>query len=214
MAFTPFENKVMVDDRTVSFDKVPQAADKVNVVNRIKKGWDGLASDLEGLGGIKLKKPDIDALADTLIKSGTHAVIFELVLTKTEFRLDVVIGDTTLKAGTGKVPTDLEEYRNFLSLLNGWSNGDRNIVPDSDFKKFNDANPKKPAKPTYKDFDEMAKKSKSDTDTFRAWAKTNSAGKKALEAIDKTAKAKPTDPTRVAALKAINACYQEWLKTF
>ena len=214
MAFTPFENSVMVDDRTVSFDKVPQAGDKVNVVNRIKKAWDGLASDLEGLGGIKLKKPDIDALADTLIKSGTHAVIFELVLTRAEFRLDIVIGNTTLKSGTGRVPTDLEEYRNFLSSLNGWSNGDRNIVPDSDFKKFNDANPKKPAKPTYKDFDEMAKKSKSDTDTFRTWAKTNSAGKKALEAIDKTAKAKPADPARVAALKAINACYQEWLKTF
>jgi hypothetical protein len=214
MAFSFFENKVLVDDRTVSFSNVPQAADKVNVVNRIKKSWDGLVSDLDGLGGIKLKKPDIDALADTLIKSGTHAVMFELVLTKAEFRLDIVIGDTTLKAGTGKVPGDLEEYRNFLSLLNGWSNSDRNIVPDADFKKFNDANPKKPPKPTHKDFDEMVKKSKSDVDAFRAWSKTNGAAKKAFEAIDKTAKAKATDPARVAALKAINASMQDWYKTF
>jgi len=214
MSFTFFENTADFDDHLVSFDKVPQAADKENVVRRIKKNWDGVMSDLNGLAGIKLVKPDFDGVADALIKSGTHAVIFELVLTKAEFRLDVIAGNATWKAGSVKVPSELEDYRDFLSLLNGWSTADHNIVPDADFKKFNASNPKKPAKPTFKDFDEMAKKSKADVDAFRAWAKGNSNGKKAFDAIDKTAKAKPADPARVAALKAINASLQDYYKTF
>ena len=214
MSFNFFENTAQLDEHLVSFDKVPLAADKVNVVKRIKKKWDDVMSDLNGLATIKLVKPDFDAVADALIKSGTHAVIFDLVLTKTEFRLDVIAGNVTWKAGSVKVPSDLEDYRNFLALLSGWSNADRNIVPDADFKKFNNSNPKRPPKPTYKDFDEMAKKSKSDVDAFRAWAKGNSTAKKAFEAIDKTAKAKPTDPARVAALKAINVSLQDYYKTF
>lgn len=214
MGFTYFENTASLDEHVVSFDKVPQQADKDTVVKRIKKKWDGVMSDLNGLGGIKLSKPDFDTVADALIKSGTHAVIFDMVLTKSEFRLDVIVDKTTWKAGSVKVPTDLEDYRNFLSLLNGWSNADRNIVPDADFKKFNDSNPKKPPKPTYKDFDEMAKKSKTDVDAFRAWAKGNSNAKKAFEAIDKTAKAKPTDPARAEAMKLINAALQDYYKTF
>jgi hypothetical protein len=214
MSFTYFENSAQLDEHLVSFDKVPSAADKDNVVKRIKKAWDGVMSDLNGLGGIRLVKPDFDAVADALIKSGTHAVMFEMVLTKSEFRLDVIAGNVTWKAGSAKVPSELEDYRNFLSLLNGWSTADRNIVPDADFKKFNASNPKKPAKPAYKDFEEMAKKSKADVDAFRAWAKGNGNGKKAFDAIDKTAKAKPTDPARVAALKAINASLQDYYKTF
>jgi hypothetical protein len=214
MSFTFFENSAQLDDYTVSFDKVPLAADKANVVKRIKKNWDGVMSDLNGLADIKLTKPDFDAVADALIKSGTHAVMFDMVLTKSEFRLDVIAGSVTWKAGSVKVPSDLEAYRNFLGLLNGWSTAARNIVPDADFKKFNDANPKKPAKPTYKDFDEMAKKSKTDVDAFRAWSKGNGNAKKAFEAIDKTAKAKPNDPARLAALKAINVSLQDYYKTF
>ena len=214
MGFTYFENTASLDDHLVSFDKAPQAGDKPNVVKRIAKKWDGVMSDLNGLGGIKLAKPDFEAVADALIKSGKHAVIFDMVLTKSEFRLDVIVDKTTWKAGSARVPTDLEEYRNFLGLLNGWSNASRNIVPDADFKKFNANNPPKPAKPTYKDFDEMAKKSKADVDAFRAWAKGNGNGKKAFEAIDKTAKAKPTDPARVEAMKLINAALQEYYKTF
>jgi hypothetical protein len=214
MSFTYFENSAQLDEHLVSFDKVPTAADKDRVVKRIKKSWDGVMSDLNGLGGIRLIKPDFDAVADALIKSGTHAVMFDVVLTKSEFRLDVLTGNVTWKAGSVKVPSDLEDYRNFLSLLNGWSTADCNIVPDADFKKFNASNPKKPAKPTFKDFDEMAKKSKTDVDAFRAWAKGNGNGKKAFDAIDKTAKAKPSDPARVAALKAINASLQDYYKTF
>jgi hypothetical protein len=214
MGFNQFENKVLVDDWTVSFDKAPQPDDKPNMVRRITKGWDSVKSDLDGLAGLKLVKPDVDALADTLVKSKTHAVMFELVLTKSEFRLDVEAGDLTVKAGKVAVPSDLEDYRNFLANLNGWSTSGRDIVPDADFKKFNDNNPKRPAKPTYKDFDEMAKKSKTDVDAFRTWAKGNSSAKKAFEAIDKTAKAKPSDPARVAALKAINDALKEYYKTF
>ena len=211
MSFTPFENSVLPDDWMVSFDKVPQAADKPTVVKRIEKGWDSVKSDLDGLGGLKLTKPNPDSLADTLIESKTHAVMFDLVLTKAEFRLDVEIGNVTVKAGKINVPSDLEAYRTFLASLNGWSSGDHNIVPDADFKKFNASNPKKPS---YKDFEEMEKKSKSDVDAFRAWAKTNAKAKKAFEAVDKTAKAKSSDPARVAALKAINESLQDYYKTF
>lgn len=214
MAFTYFENTAQMDERDVSFDKVPQEADKENVVRRIRKAWEGVMSDLNGLAGLKLAKPDVAGLADALIKSKTHAVIFDLVLTKTEFRLDVITGNTTWKAGSVKVPTDLEEYRNFLGLLSGWSTTDQNIVPEADFKKWNDSNPKKPAKPTYKDFDEMAKKSKADVDAFRDWAKGNGKAKEAFKAIDATAKAKPTDPARQKAMTAINAALQEYYKTF
>ena len=209
------QNTATMDDRLISFDKVPQEADKANVVKRIRKGWEGVVSDLDRLAGIKLAKADFEGLADALIKSKQHAVIFELVLTDTEFRLDVVIGNTTWKAGSVKVPTDLEAYRTFLATLNGWTTAERNIVPDADFKKFNDANPKKPPKPTYKDFDEMvAKKNKADMDAFRAWAKGNSKAKEAFKQIDATAKAKATDPKRKEAMTAINAAMQEWLKTF
>ena len=45
----------------------------------------------------------------------------------------------------------------------------------------------------------MAKKSKADVDAFRNGAKGNSNAKKAFEAIDKTAKAKPNDPARLTA---------------
>jgi hypothetical protein len=213
MPFTYFENTAQLDDHLVSFDKVPVAADKENVLRRIKKSWDGVVSDLNGLGGLKLSKPDFDAVADALIKSGTHAVIFDMVLTKSEFRLDVIAGKTTFNAGSVRVPSDLEDYRNFLGLLNGWSNQDRNIVPDSDFKKFNADNPKAPVRTKYKDFDEMTRKSKDDVAAFRAWAKSNSKAKKAFEDLDKTAKAKPTDPARAAALKAINLALQDYNKT-
>ena len=207
-----FENTAQLDDWLVSFDKVPQAADKDTVVRRVKKNWDGVKSDLDGLGGMKLQRPDFDAVADALIKSGTHAVIFDMVLTKSEFRLNVVVGNVTFKAGSVNVPTDLEEYRNFLGTLNGWSNSTRNIVSDADFKNFNAKNPKKPTE--YKDFDEMVKKSKTDLEAFRNWAKTNNNAKKAFADIDKTAKAKPSDPTRQAALKAINASMKEYYKSF
>jgi hypothetical protein len=214
MSFTFYENTALIDDHVVSFDKVPTEADKENVVRRITKQWDGVMSDLNGLNGLKLSKPDIPGLADALIKSGTHAVQFELVLTKSEFRLDVLVGKTTVNVGKVRVPTDLEDYRNFLSNLNGWSSPDHDIVPDADFKKFNNDNPKKPPKPSYKTYEEMEKKSKADVDAFRAWAKTNANGKKAFEAIDKTAKAKPNDPARVNALKLINASLQDYYKTF
>lgn len=215
MSISYFENSAEMDDWLVSFDKAPQPTDKPNVLRRIAKNWDGVKSDLDGLAGIKLTKPDLDAVADALIKSGKHAVIFDLVLTKAEFKLNVETGDVVFKAGSVRVPSDLEEYRTFLGNLNGWSMSSRNIVPDADFKSFNDKNPRKPPKPTeYKDFDEMVKKSKTDLAAFREWAKTNSNAKKAFADIDKTAKAKPTDPARVAALKAINACLKEYYNSF
>ena len=213
MSFTPFENTAQMDDRLVSFDKVPQEADKENAVRRLTKNWENVKSDLNGLGGIKLvQKVDWGMVTDALIKAKSHAVIFDLVLTKTEFRLNIEAGDVTVKGGSVSVPTEREAYRDFLAMLNGWSNGAQNIVPDADFKAFNAKFPKKPTE--YKDFDEMAKKSKTDVEGFRTWANGNSTAKKAFADIDKTAKAKPTDPARAAALKAINASLKEYYKSF
>jgi hypothetical protein len=213
MSFTPYENTALMDDRVVTFDKVPQQADKENMVRRLTKNWENVKSDLNGLGGIKLvQKVDWGMVADAVIKAKTHAVMFDLVLTKSEFRLNILAGDVTVKGGSVNVPTEREAYRDFLAMLNGWSNGAQNIVPDGDFKAFNAKFPKKPTE--YKDFEEMSKKSKSDVDGFRAWANGNSTAKKAFADIDKTAKAKPTDPARAAALKAINASLKEYYKSF
>ena len=62
----------------------------------------------------------------------------------------------------------------------GWSNSERSIVPDADFKNFNDKNPKKPTKPTeYKDFDD-GQEEQGDLDAFRSWAKTTAMPRKRL----------------------------------
>ena len=217
MSFSLYENSIDVDDWLVSSDQIPNPDDadsKSHFEKRLSKGWDKVKGDLDGLAGLKLSKPDFDMIITALAKAKSHAVIFSLVLTKSEFRLDIGAGSLTIKGGRVAVPSDLEDYRTFLSYLNGWSNNDHNIVPDSEFRKFNDNNPKKPPKPSYKDFAEMAKKSKSDVDAFRAWAKGNSNAKKAFDAIDKTAKAKDTDPARVAAMKAINEALKDYYKTF
>lgn len=216
MAFNAYENTVLMDDHTVSFDKVPEEGDRVNGVRRIGKRWDEVKGDLDGLAGIKLQKPDIEDLFGHLVKSKTHAVMFELVLTKAEFRLDVQVGNASFKQGSVRVPSDLEDYRNFLATLNGWSTSGRDIVPDAAFKKWNADNPKAPAKPPqYKDYDEMLKKSKSDADAFRAWAKkSNSKADKAFKAYDDTAKAKSNDPARAAAVKGLNDSLKDYYKSF
>ena len=98
MSFTPFENTAQMDDRLVSFDKVPQEADKENMIRRLTKNWENVKSDLNGLGGIKLvQKVDWGMVADALIKAKSHAVMFDLVLTKSEFRLNILAGDVTVK---------------------------------------------------------------------------------------------------------------------
>lgn len=212
MAFSPYVNTATIDDHLVSFDKVPTEADRSTAVKRIAKGWDAVKADVDGLGGLKLQKPDFDDLVNHLVKANSHAVIFELVLTKSEFRLNVEAGNATIKAGAVAVPGGLEDYRNFLGALNGWSTSEHNIVPDADFKKWNADNPKAP--PQYKDYEEMQKKSKSDSDAFRAWAKKNAKANKAFADLDKTAKAKPGDPARAAAMKAVNESLKDYYKSF
>ena len=54
MSFSAYENTVLIDDHTVSFDKVPEEADRANGVRRIGKRWDEVKSDRSGprrLGG-------------------------------------------------------------------------------------------------------------------------------------------------------------------
>ena len=219
MSFNAYENSVeAVNGWTLSYDKIPADTDidKGNAVRRLTKHWEEIKSDVDGLGGLKLQKPDYLALIEAMIKAKSHAIFFNLVLTKSEFRLDIEAGAITLKAGSVKAPSDLEEYRNFLAAISGWSQGDHNLVPESDRKAWNDKNPPPPPKPNkYKTYDDLMKKNiKSEVEDLRAWAKGNSAGKKAMDVVDKTAKAKPTDPARVQALKDANTAYLAYLKTF
>ncbi len=97
MGFNAYENRATIDDHVVSFDKVPTEADRVNGVRRITKGWEGVKGEVDGLGGLKLSKPDVEDLFSHLVKEQSHAVIFELVLTKSDFRLDVIVGNATFK---------------------------------------------------------------------------------------------------------------------
>ena len=213
MSCAKFTNSVMDDDWTVSYDKVPQTAeDKSNAVNRLKRGWDNTVfPTLNGLFGLKLTKPDFAMLIEALAKANSHAVMFTLVLAANDMHVELEAGSVTLIIGKVALPSELEDYRNFLVHLNRWGSGGHIIVSDSDIKKYNSDNPPLPAK--YKDFDEMMKKNvKTDVEAFRTWAKSKK--KAALDAIDKTAKAKPTDKARVDALKAINAALTEYQKGF
>ena len=211
MSCAKFTNSVMDDDWTVSFDKVPQTADKADAVARLKRGWDSVYPQLNGLFGLTLTKPDLEMLIDALTKANTHAVMFTLVLTTNDMHVELEAGKLTLIIGKVAVPSELEPYRNFLTHLHRWSAGGHDIVTDSDLQKYNKDNPPLPAK--YKDFDEMTKKNvPADVAAFRTWAKAKK--KAALDEIDKTAKAKATDPKRVAALKGINAALTEYQKSF
>ena len=75
-------------------------------------------------------------------------------------------------------------------------------------------NPEKPPKKSHQTFEGMAKTNKPDIDTFRVWAKSNGGAKRAFDDIDKTAKVKPADPARVAAMKAIDGSMQDYCKNF
>ena len=109
------------------------------------------------------------------------------------------------------VPSDLEEYRDFLQALSNWNDTDT-LVSEKDFKDWSAKNPKKPT--VYKTFDEMVKKSKPDTEAFLKWAKLQSAFKKLVEELAKTEKMKPADPARVKALTAMTPALTAYYKSF
>ena len=175
---------------------------------------------LEGLTGLKVKPFELDHWGPWL-QDEKNGLEFSVLLDLYAVTVHMYWASRAEQAGQVKVPDGREKYREFLTRLNGWSNSAHNLVPDVALKQFNTDNPKKPSV-VHKDFETMAKKSKSDVEAFRAWAK-NAAAKygsvgadavKALADIDKTAKLKPTDPARAKALKAVNDSLKSYYDSF
>jgi hypothetical protein len=181
--------------------------------SRFEKTVRKAVANLDFMVGLKVASGNWNRITGEMVEKKARAVAFNLVLAKSELRLDVgTPAGTQYKLGGVKVPTDLEGCRNFLENLKNWSSGGPSIVSESDFKAWNQKNPKKPTQ--YKSYDEMLGKSKSDTEDFKAWAKNNSVARKALDEIENTKKLKPTEAARVNALKAVNASLQTYYKSF
>ena len=64
-------------------------------------------------------------------------------------------------------PPNSRSTANSLARLNAWTTSERNIVPDADFKSFNEKNQEAPESHRVQGPREMVKKSKSDPEAFR-----------------------------------------------
>ena len=213
---TAYENEISPDDWLVS-DMSASADDDPEVFERkLRKKYDKVKSDTSSIDGLSIKAPDWATVISTKKREKSRAVSFDLSLKKSELVLSAgTPTGTRFILGKKAVPSDIEEYRTFLEELMNWSDSDHPLVTEADLKDWNKKNPKKPEKPTvYKTYDEMAKKSKADTEAFKTWAKTNAAAKKALDELTKTDKLKPADPARVKALKAVDAVLPVYYKAF
>ena len=213
---TAYENEISPDDWLVS-DMSASADDDPEVFERkLRKKYDKVKSDTSSIDGLSIKAPDWATVISTKKREKSRAVSFDLSLKKSELVLSAgTPTGTRFILGKKAVPSDIEEYRTFLEELMNWSDSDHPLVTEADLKDWNKKNLKKPEKPTvYKTYDEMAKKSKADTEAFKTWAKTNAAAKKALDELTKTDKLKPADPARVKALKAVDAVLPVYYKTF
>ena len=213
---TAYENEISPDEWLVS-DMNANADDDLEVFERkLRKKYDKVKSDTSSIDGLSIKAPDWATVISTKKREKSRAVSFDLSLKKSELVLSAgTPTGTRFILGKKAVPSDIEEYRTFLEGLMNWSDSDHPLVTEADLKDWNKKNPKKPEKPTvYKTYDEMAKKSKADTEAFKTWAKTNAAAKTALDELTKTDKLKPADPARVKALKAVDAVLPVYYKTF
>jgi hypothetical protein len=211
-----YENEISPDDWLVS-DMNANADDDPEVFERkLRKKYDKVKSDTSSIDGLSIKAPDWATVISTKKREKSRAISFDLTLKKSELVLTAgTPTGTRFVLGKKVVPSDLEDYRTFLEALMNWSDSDHPLVSEADFKDWSKKNPKKPEKPTvYKTYDEMIKKSKTDAEAFRTWAKTNAAGKKALDELTKTDKLKPADPARVKALKGVDAVLPAYYKTF
>lgn len=211
-----YENEISPDDWLVS-DMNANADDDPEVFERkLRKKYDKVKSDTSSIDGLSIKAPDWATLISTKKREKSRAVSFDLSLNKSELVLTAgTPTGTRFILGKKAVPSDIEAYRAFLEGLMNWSDSDHPLVTEADFKDWSKKNPKKPEKPTvYKTYDEMVKKSKTDAEAFRIWAKANAAGKKALDELTKTDKLKPADPARVKALKGADAVLLAYYKTF
>lgn len=192
----------------------------------VQKAWSQVKSDLSSLislTGLKISTPDFRSLAiQARLRDaggeGPGRLEFDIALFNFSVELWVYYPYGAPGAesfGKAAVPKDVEEYREFLTKLNGWSLGGKKLVTDKDLKGFNEEFPPKPPKPTvYKNYAEMAKKSKDDVAAFRAWAKKNPKAAKAFSDLDKSAKLPADDPARGTALKAIDAALKDYYASF
>ncbi len=192
----------------------------------VDKGWSQVKSDLSGLSsltGLKLGSIDSESMAirgrlKNAGGEGPGQLDFDVALFN--FSLEVWVyypGGAPGAESLAKVnvPKEVEAYREFLTKLNGWSLGGKKLVTDKDLKGFNEEFPPKPPKPTvYKNYAEMAKKSKDDVAAFRAWAKKNPKAAKAFSDLDKSAKLPADDPARGTALKGIDAALKDYYASF
>ena len=210
--------------RTVDLPKMPTPEIYLKVAPvLVEKAWSQVKSDLSGLGsliGLKLGAIDADALAirgrlKNAGGEGPGRLDFDLALFN--FSVEVWVyypGGAPGAESLAKVsvPKEVEAYREFLTRLNGWSPGGKKLVTDADLKKFAEEFPPKPT--VYKNYAELAKKSKEDLAAFRAWSKKNSKAAKAFIDLDKSAKLKADDPARGTALKAIDAALKDYYASF
>jgi hypothetical protein len=208
-----YENEISPDDWLVSDMNANADDDPVVYERKLRKKYDTVKSETSSIDGLSIKAPDWATVISTKKREKSRAVSFDLSLKKSELVLTAgTPTGTRFILGKRSVPTDLEDYRTFLEGLMNWSDSDHPLVTEADFKDWSKKNPKKPT--VYKTYEEMVKKSKADTDAFRTWAKTNAAGKKALDELTKTDKLKPADAARVKALKAVDAVLPTYYKTF
>jgi len=208
-----FENEIGPDNWLVSDVNADRDDDPVIYERKLRKKYDTVKRDVNAIDGLSIKAPDWATLIATKKREKSRAISFDLELKRSSLALTAgTPTGTRFVLGKRAVPSDLEEYRLFLEALMGWSDGDHPLVSESDFKTWSRKNPKKPT--VYKTYEELARKSKADTEAFRAWAKTSSPGKKVLEEWGRTEKLKPADAARVKALKMLDALLAGYYKTF
>ena len=210
-----YENEIGPDEWIASDRSASQFDEDPIFEHKFRKVFDQVKSDVKDIDGLSPKAPDYATVIATRKREKSHAVSFELKLSKSELALTVgAPGGSRFMVAKRSVPSDLEDYRDFLQALSNW-NDTVPLVPEKDFKDWNAKNPKAVPKPTvYKTYEEMAKKSKSDTEAFLKWAKAQSSFKKAVDELIKTEKLKPADPVRVKALAAVAPALAAYYKSF
>jgi hypothetical protein len=207
-----YENEISPDTWIVSDVNADRDDDPVAYEHKLRKKYDIVKRDVNGIDGMSVKAPDWATLVATKKREKSRAISFELDLKRASLVLTAgPPGGTRFVLGRRAVPGDLEEYRAFLEALMGWSDSDHPLVGESDFKAWSKKNPKKPI--VCKTYEELARKSKADAETFRAWAKANPAAKKVLEEAARAEKLKSTDPARVRTTKLLDATLGVWYRS-
>jgi hypothetical protein len=208
-----YENEIRPDDWVAADVNANADDDPVNYERKLRKKFDQVKRAVSAIDGLGARAPDYATLIATKKREKSRAIAFGLELGRSQLVLSAgTPTGTRFILGKKAVPSDLEEYRDFLEALMNWSDGDHPLVTESDFKAWSRKNPKKPT--VYKTYEELARRSKPDLEAFKAWAKTNAVAKKVLEEAARTEKLKPADPARVKVLKALDAVLALYYKTF